>query len=185
LMVKQTNDLMLCIIFVVSLACLFLFQLISPIFSPNSTEKVPIQNKPQSVQKLITSDAEWRKHLSAEQYVVMRQHGTEPAFSGLYHDFTGKGTYVCAACNLPLFSSNDKYDSKTGWPTFTKPINPENVWYQDDGLLFKNKTEVLCSRCDSHLGELLESGPAPLKKQYRINSIALKFIEEKPAEKAK
>jgi len=183
-MVKQTNDNILCIIFIVALFTLFLFQLISSLFSPSETEKITPKNNPSNIQKLIYSDSEWRRHLSGEQYAVMRQHGTEPAFSGLYHNSKEKGTYLCAACSLELFSSEDKYDSKSGWPAFTKPIKPENVSYEDEGWFFRKKIEVLCSRCDSHLGELIEDMNSPTRKEYRINSIALKFVEQKVAEKS-
>ncbi|MDP2915457.1 MAG: peptide-methionine (R)-S-oxide reductase MsrB [Candidatus Aminicenantes bacterium] len=129
-------------------------------------------NMPKKVQK---SDAEWKKTLTPEQYKVMIQCGTEAPFSGKYNDFYAKGTYDCAACGTPLFSSETKYDHGTGWPSFMSPVDPAAIEYRDDDSLMMHRAEVRCAACGAHLGHAFDDGPAPSKLHFCINSAALAF----------
>ena len=129
-------------------------------------------------EKISLSEKEWKERLTPEQYYILREKGTEPAYSGDLHDKKEAGTYVCAACALPLFSSKDKYDSRTGWPSFTKPIDPLHIIYNEDTTLWIKRTEVSCARCDSHLGHVFEDGPPPTGLRYCINSLALIYEQE-------
>ena len=131
------------------------------------------------IEKVVKTDEEWKKILTPEQYHVLRKQGTERAFTGEYHDHKGKGTYVCAACGLPLFSSATKYDSGTGWPSFWQPIDPKNVGTEEDRSFFTTRTEVHCARCGGHLGHVFTDGPRPTGLRYCMNSVSLKFVPEK------
>jgi len=131
------------------------------------------------VSKKELSDKEWKKKLSQEEYHLLREKGTEKAFSGSYWDSTEEGTYVCAGCGEPLFSSEAKFKSNTGWPSFTDPVDINNIVLKEDVGFFTKRTEVLCSNCQGHLGHLFHDGPKPAKTRYCINSGALKLKKKK------
>jgi peptide-methionine (R)-S-oxide reductase len=130
------------------------------------------------VDKISKTDAEWRAQLSDEEYEVTRRKGTERAFTGRYHDCHDKGTYMCVCCGQPLFSSDDKFESGTGWPSFTKPVSRDALAAEEDNSLFMRRTEVLCARCEAHLGHVFPDGPKPTGLRYCINSASLKMEKE-------
>jgi peptide-methionine (R)-S-oxide reductase len=123
------------------------------------------------------SEEEWRAELTPEQYDVLREAGTEPPFTGIYHDCKEPGVYRCAGCGQELFSSDTKYDSGTGWPSFWEPLESENVVARPDDSLLGRRTEVLCARCGGHLGHVFDDGPQPTGQRYCINSAALNLDE--------
>lgn len=125
--------------------------------------------------KVHKTDPQWRQELSPEQYRVCRQKGTEPAFSGAYHAAKEPGTYRCVCCGEPLFASTDKFDSGTGWPSFTQPVDPNAVATEEDLSHGLRRIEVLCSSCGAHLGHVFPDGPRPTGLRYCINSVAMSF----------
>lgn len=128
-------------------------------------------------EKIKKSEAEWREELTPEQFRILREKGTERAFTGEYNDNKGSGIYRCAACGEELFNSDAKFDSRSGWPSFYQAVSGENVELESDTTHGMRRTEVMCGRCDSHLGHVFPDGPKPTGQRYCINSASLDFEE--------
>ncbi len=127
------------------------------------------------VEKIKKTDAEWQAQLSEEQFYVARQHGTERPFTGEYNDCKDDGVYNCVCCGHPLFDSDHKFDSGTGWPSFFRPLDNDAVGTKSDWAMLMKRTEVHCARCDAHLGHLFPDGPRPTGQRYCMNSASLKL----------
>lgn len=134
------------------------------------------QESPKRKDKVVKTDEEWQKSLTPEQFKILRKSGTEPAFCGVNLEHKGEGVYNCVGCDLPLFKATGKFDSGTGWPSFYEPYEIGNVWYHTDRAFGMDRTEILCSRCDGHLGHVFDDGPPPTHLRYCINGTVLKFV---------
>ncbi|NJL31430.1 MAG: peptide-methionine (R)-S-oxide reductase MsrB [Phycisphaerales bacterium] len=148
---------------------------------PVTIRLVDAQGKPTeaiSTPKVIKTDKQWKDQLTREQYEIARGKGTEPAFCGLLNDNKEPGIYTCVCCDLPLFSSNAKFNSGTGWPSFFQPVAPENVINERDTSYRMVRIEILCARCDAHLGHVFEDGPRPTGLRYCLNSASMKFVPQ-------
>ncbi len=143
------------------------------------TAAVTDQKSPKRKDKVVKTDAEWKKQLTPLQYKILRNQGTEAAFCGAFYDNHKNGVYSCVGCGLPVFKSDAKFDSGTGWPSFSQPYAKDSVWIREDRSYGMVREEVLCARCDGHLGHVFDDGPKPSGLRFCINSEVLTFKETK------
>ncbi|HBB95984.1 MAG TPA: peptide-methionine (R)-S-oxide reductase [Blastocatellia bacterium] len=143
--------------------------------SPGSS--IQEKSKSKGIKKVTKTDAEWKSQLTPEQYDVLRHEGTEYAFTSPLNDIHDKGTFICAGCELPVFSSAQKFDSGTGWPSFWAPLKKENVIEETDRSAGMTRTKVSCAQCEGHLGHVFDDGPKPTGLRYCMNGVAMKFVK--------
>ena len=156
------------------LAAGFLVSCSQPVPAPPAEKESQVKHL-----KVVKTDAQWKEILTPEQFEVLRQHGTERAFSGTLYNNHAAGLYLCSACGATLFSSDAKFDSGTGWPSYFQPVSPDVVASEDDTSHGMNRTEVHCAACGGHLGHVFDDGPKPTGLRYCINSVSLKFNPKK------
>lgn len=169
-----------------AISILSLVIVLSSVIYVQAKEKLKSDNKTQTSQskyKINKSNEEWKKILSKEAYYVLREKGTERAFTGMYHNNHEEGDYYCAACGEKLFNSKHKFDSGTGWPSFYQAIDKNNIDEETDNSFFMTRTEVKCNKCGGHLGHVFDDGPKPTGLRYCINSVSLKFQKAKKTSK--
>jgi len=166
-----------------ALGCMLLYGLVAGQLQIAAAEEIKVYSVAEGAfimtETIHKTEAEWRRILTPEQYHILREKGTEPPFSGKYDQNHEQGVYRCAGCGLDLYSSKDKFDSGSGWPSFTVPVAAENITTKDDNSLFMTRTELLCARCGGHLGHVFDDGPPPTGMRHCINSAALVFVADK------
>jgi peptide-methionine (R)-S-oxide reductase len=152
---------------------------------PSHPDGTQMPGSPKRKDKVVKTEAEWKKQLTPEQYAILRGHGTEAAFCGRFNNFKEKGVYFCVGCNLALFRADDKFDSGTGWPSFFQPYAKDSTWQRTDRSFGMVRQEVLCARCDGHLGHVFDDGPKPTGLRFCINSEILTFKSYKEIDNEK